>query len=101
MRLTAVGLLTSSYVGEGKDVGYVRFTDLVSGAAIDLRAPAGDADKLKPYVGQPVELTAEFTVNQFRSKEGTNLSLELLSVLSVTPVKLSIQPVPAPASKTG
>lgn len=103
MRLAAVGLITSAYTGDGKDAGYLRFTDVVGGAALSFRAPAADIHRLKPFVNQTVELNAEFTVNSFTTKEnGTQLSLELLSVLDVKPVKLSIQPAAAaPAQKVG
>lgn len=103
MRLIAVGLVTSANVGDGKDVGYIRFTDVVNGAALSFRAPAADTNRLKPVVGQTVELHAEFTVNSFSSREnGTQLSLEILSLVEVKPVKLSIQPAPpAPAQKVG
>lgn len=101
MRLAAVGLITSAYTGDGKDAGYLRFTDVVGGAALSFRAPAGDLQRLKPFVNQTVELNAEFTVNSFTTKDGTQLSLEILSVLDVKPVKLSIQPAAAPAQKVG
>lgn len=97
MKISAVGLVTSAYIGEGKDAGYVRFTDLVNGAALNFRVPAADTNRLKPFVGQAVELQAEFTVNEFRTKDGdTQLSLELLSVMDVRPVKVSVQPVAPP-----
>lgn len=95
MEMKAVGIVTKAYVGDGKDFGYVGFTDVLGGAALSLRASAADTKRLQPALGQTVELRCEFTVNQY----GENLSLEMLELLGVKPVKFTLEAAPAAAAK--